>query len=61
MGYSKTERQNIFDNICEMIIDGKSLRKALKEVGLVKLFLVWLKKTKGKQYTRAIERAGINV
>lgn len=61
MSYSQTERQNIFDNICEIIIDGKSLRKALKEVGLpAKTFFVWLREDeqKGKQYARAtIERA----
>ncbi len=59
--YSEKQRQQIFDDICEIIISGKSLRFALKEVSLpAKTFFVWLRDNEvlGKQYARATtERA----
>ena len=32
--YSEEQKQQIFDNICELIINGKSLRFALNEVSI---------------------------
>jgi len=59
--YTDKDKQMIFDDICEMIINGKSLRKALNEVKLPgKTFFVWLRndEIKSKQYAQAtIERA----
>ena len=59
--YSEEQRQQIFDDICELIISGKSLRFALNEVSLpAKTFFVWLRDNEvlSKQYARATtERA----
>ena len=33
--YSEEQRQQIFDDICELIISGKSLRFALNEVSIL--------------------------
>ena len=59
--YSEKQRQQIFDDICELIISGKSLRFALNEVSLpAKTFFVWLRDNEvlSKQYARATtERA----
>ena len=59
--YSEKQRQKIFDDICELIISGKSLRFALKKVSLpAKTFFVWLRDNEvlSKQYARATtERA----
>lgn len=59
--YSEEQRQQIFDDICEIIINGKSLRFALKKVSLpAKTFFVWLRENEvfSKQYARATtERA----
>ena len=59
--YSEKKRQQIFDDICEVIISGKSLRFALKEVSIpAKTFFVWLRDNEvlSKQYARATtERA----
>jgi hypothetical protein len=62
MAYSIEEKQIIFDNICELIINGKSLRKALIEVGNIsaQTFFIWIREDedKSKQYARATtERA----
>lgn len=63
MAYSEEEKTKIFDNICEIIINGKSLRTALKSSKVkidVSTFFVWLREDeiKSKQYARAtIERA----
>ena len=59
--YSDTEKQRIFDDICELIISGKSLRYAVTRVGIpAKTFFVWIRDddVKSKQYAQAtIERA----
>lgn len=59
--YSEEQRQQIFDDICELIISGKSLRFALNKVSIpAKTFFVWLRESEvlGKQYARATtERA----
>ena len=59
--YSEEQKQQIFDDICELIISGKSLRFALNEVSLpAKTFFVWLRDNEvlSKQYARATtERA----
>jgi hypothetical protein len=59
--YTEDERTELFDAICESIIIGKSLRKALNEVDLpAKTFFIWLREdeTKSKQYAQAAtERA----
>jgi hypothetical protein len=58
MAYSDIEKQNIFDSICELIINGKSLRYALKEINLpAKTFFVWLRENDelSKQYARATD------
>ena len=61
MAYSEQQKQDIFDSICDLIISGKSLRKALLEVTLpAKTFFVWLRENDelSKQYARATtERA----
>jgi hypothetical protein len=64
MAYSEEEKIKIFDDICEKIIQGKSLRTALKELNTIptKTFFVWLREDedKSKQYARAtIERADL--
>jgi len=59
MAYSNDERINILDEICEKIIDGYSLRAALKELDKIpaKTFFVWLREDESfrKQYARATE------
>ena len=59
--YSEEQRQQIFDDICELIISGKSLRFALNKVSIpAKTFFVWLRDNEvlSKQYARATtERA----
>ena len=57
MAYTDIEKQKIFDSICELIINGKSLRTALKENNNIsaQTFFIWLREDddKSKQYTRA--------
>lgn len=60
--YTEIEKQNIFDEICEIIINGKSLRYALNHLSNGKHihatdFFRWLREdeNKGKQYARATE------
>lgn len=59
--YTEKEKTELFDRICEIIIKGKSLRKALDEVSFpAKAFFELLRSDteKGKQYARATtERA----
>ena len=59
MAYSNEEKQMIFDEICSKIIEGKSLRTALKELDNIppKTFFVWLREdeNKCKQYAQATE------
>ena len=59
--YSEEKKQQIFDDICELIISGKSLRFALNKVSIpAKTFFVWLRDNEvfSKQYARATtERA----
>lgn len=62
MAYSDIEKQKIFDSICELIINGKSLRKALIEFSDDKIihatdFFRWIREdeAKNKQYARATE------
>ena len=62
MAYTDIEKQKIFDSICELIINGKSLRTALKENNNLsaQTFFIWLREDddKSKQYARATtERA----
>ena len=63
MAYSEEQKTKIFDNICEIIVNGKSLRTALKSSKVkidVSTFFVWLREDeiKSKQYAQAtIERA----
>lgn len=57
--YSEEQRQQIFDDICDMIVNGKSLRTALKEYDQIKAsdFFRWIRndEEKRKQYARASE------
>lgn len=59
MAYSDKEKQKIFDNICEIIVSGKSLRSALLANNNLpaSTFFVWMRedKQKSKQYARATE------
>lgn len=58
MAYSDIEKQDLFDSICDTIVNGKSLRSALMEVSLpAKTFFAWLRDddSKCKQYARATE------
>lgn len=58
MAYSDEEKENILKDIFDKIEDGKSLRKALKEMPLSsKTFYEWIEsdKEKVKQYARATE------
>lgn len=61
MAYSKEEEQKKFDDICDLIISGKSLRTALNKVKLSSsTFFLWVREDeiKSKQYARAtVERA----
>jgi len=63
MAYSEEQKTKIFDNICEIIVNGKSLRTALKSSKVkidVSTFFVWMREDENKsnQYARAtIERA----
>jgi len=61
MQYPEIEKQRIFDEICDVIINGKSLRTALKEVKLSsQTFFIWIRDSEklSKQYAQAtIERA----
>lgn len=61
MAYNKKEEQKKFDDICDLIISGKSLRTALNKVKLSSsTFFLWLREDefKSKQYARAtVERA----
>ena len=64
MSYSEKDKQKIFDDICDIIINGKSLRTALKEVNIINpsTFFEWIRKdeAKAEQYARAtIERADL--
>lgn len=61
--YTKADKKRIITSICEIIIDGKSLRTALNDIN-VKIpavtFFDWIDKDSelAKQYTRAtVERA----
>ena len=59
--YSIEEKQKIFDEICEIIVNGKSLRSALTKVNIsAQTFFVWMREddSKSKQYAQATtERA----
>lgn len=60
MAYSIEEKQKIFDDICDLIINGSSLRSALIELDNVihaSDFFRWLREDeeKSKQYARASE------
>ena len=58
MAYSVEEKQKIFDEICEIIVNGKSLRSALSKVNKsAQTFFIWLREDefKSKQYARATE------
>lgn len=62
MAYSEKDKQKIFDDICDLIINGKSLRTALKNLNSINAvtFFEWLRENelKAKQYARAtIERS----
>lgn len=57
MAYSAKQKQKIFDEICDLIVNGMSLRSALLKCDDLpaKTFFVWLREDefKGKQYARA--------
>jgi hypothetical protein len=59
MAYSDVEKQTIFDEICNKIQTGRSLRSIIKDEGMPDLstFYVWLKEDvdKSKQYAYATE------
>ena len=59
MAYSAKQKQKIFDDICDLIVNGMSLRKALLNCNNLpaKTFFVWLRddEFKGKQYARATQ------
>lgn len=61
MAYSDKEKTKIVDKICELIVDGKSLRSALKTVKVsAETFFIWIREDeiKSKQYAQStIERA----
>ena len=63
MAYSAKQKQEIFNNICEIIISGKSLRTALLNCKVkidVTTFFKWMRENENlsNQYARAtIERA----
>lgn len=55
MAYSDQEKTDIFDSICEKIINGKSLRSVLRETNPIispSTFFIWLREDdlKSKQY-----------
>lgn len=59
MAYSEEKKQDIFNNICEYITNGKSLRKALLNCDNLPAgtFFEWMREDelKSKQYARATE------
>ena len=59
MAYSSKQKQKIFDEICDLIVNGMSLRKALLNCNNLpaKTFFVWLREDelRGKQYARATQ------
>ena len=61
MAYSDEQKNEIFDSICDYIVDGLSLRAALKAVGIIRAseFFRWMKedetKSKSDQYARATD------
>lgn len=63
MAYSPKQKQKIFDDICESIVNGMSLRKALLNCNNLPAitFFKWLNsdELKAKQYARATEIRGM--
>ena len=63
MAYSAKQKQKIFDTICEHIVNGMSLRKALLNCNNLPAitFFKWLNgdELKAKQYARATEVRGM--
>lgn len=58
MAYTEEEKEKILNDVFRIIEDGKSLRKALKEVNISSsTFFIWIDEDeeKSKQYARAIE------
>lgn len=58
MAYSADEKQNIVNNICDLITDGDSLRKACEEIGTsLKVFYQWINddEIKSNQYAQACQ------
>lgn len=59
MAYTNKEKEKIFSDIIKLITQGRSFRKAKKEIGKpgYETFFKWLKedKDKAKQYARACE------
>ena len=59
MAYTNKQRQDIFTEICDLIIQGESLRSALSNVKKIHAtdFFDWLRKYEefGKQYAQATE------
>ena len=56
MAYSTKQKTELIDNICQLIINGKTLRFALKENNLYSdTFYIWIDadEEKSKQYVRA--------
>ena len=57
--YSDKEKTEIFDVICEKIVNGQSLRSILNEIGSISpsTFFIWLREdeSKSKQYARCTE------
>ena len=65
MVYSKEEKDNLFNEICEYIEQGKSLRSILKSFDMPssRTFYTWLDENeeKVKQYARATEIRAENI
>lgn len=59
MAYSPIEKQNILDQVCSLLEEGKSVRQALKSEGMPKssTFFKWLTEENkfSEQYARACE------
>ena len=61
MAYSEQEKTQLFDSICDLIVDGMSLRSALKTVNKIGAsdFFRWMREdetnAKSNQYARATE------
>lgn len=57
MAYTKKQKQKIFDDICDLIVNGYSLRSALLTLNSIHAsdFFKWLRedKEKSEQYARA--------